>query len=122
MTSERKPTGHWVLDHRPMGQAEMILPEKLNQTLRQFSSGPSPKKLLIVGGAGTGKTLLAEQLSGPEHNLVALQEVESLEQMQALMAARPSHTHLLKRSCRTGPPALRRFSIGLCHVTGGGFP
>ena len=80
-----------------MGQAEMILPEKLNQTLRQFSSGPSPKKLLIVGGAGTGKTLLAEQLSGPEHNLLALQEVESLEQMQALLAARPSHTHLLKR-------------------------
>jgi len=97
MMSERESTGHWVLDHRPMRQAEMILPEKLNQTLRRFSSGQSPKKLLIVGGAGTGKTLLAEQLSGQKHDLVALQEVESLEQVQATLASDPSQARILKR-------------------------
>ena len=89
-------TGHWVMDFRPNTLKDMVIPEKLGHAIRKLESQNASKKILIVGSAGTGKTLLAEHLSGKDLSSIDLKDEGFFSCMQNALSNHQNHTLILK--------------------------
>ena len=89
-------TGHWVLDHRPFSLKDMIISEKLGHAIRKLKAPNASRKLLIVGGAGIGKTLLAECLSKKDRYSIELKDIDSMENLKAALSNFKDQTLILK--------------------------